>query len=86
MSKYYGNHSKSGRSLREKIGFYTAFSICLIAVCMAVYSTYRTVTGKSGSGSAKTVTVNQPVTGVHATPPAPTLGLAEIDYYSSCFL
>ena len=40
MSKYY---SKNQKTRREKIGFYTAFAICLIAVCMAVYSTYTTV-------------------------------------------
>ena len=40
MSDYYNNRKKK-RSRREKIGFYTACSICLIAVCMAVYSTYN---------------------------------------------
>ena len=34
MSDYYNNRKKK-RSRREKIGFYTACSICLIAVCMA---------------------------------------------------
>ena len=42
MSDYYNNRKKK-RSRREKIGFYTACSICLIAVCMAVYSTYNTL-------------------------------------------
>ena len=40
MSHYY---SKPQKSRREKIGFYTAFAICLVAVCMAVYSTYNSV-------------------------------------------
>ena len=40
MSK---TNTSNQKSRREKIGFYTALSICLIAVCMAVYSTYSTV-------------------------------------------
>lgn len=84
MSKYYGNHSRSGRSRREKIGFYTAFSICLIAVCMAVYSTYNTVNKSSSTkpvsfNKTDVVAVNEPVTGIHATSPVPTLGMAEIN-------
>ena len=40
MSDYYNRHrGRKKRSRREKIGFYTAFSICLIAVSMAIYST-----------------------------------------------
>ena len=77
MSKHYSGNSRKRKSRREKIGFYTAFSICLIAVCMAVFSTYNTVNNSAkqkltDSSSAKQV--NQPVTGVHATPPAPTIG------------
>ena len=64
-------------SRREKIGFYTALSICLIAVCMAVYSTYSTV---SSTGKIAPVSTNE--TGVavfeqspaKVTVPAPTLG------------
>ena len=81
MSRYYRSGRHSRKSLRERIGFYTAFSICLIAVAMAVYSTYNTVSRKS---AVKTVTqpatdsqlVAQPVTGVTVpepridTPPA----------------
>ena len=53
MSKYY---SKNQKTRREKIGFYTAFAICLIAVCMAVYSTYTTVhSPESASGLTFTV-------------------------------
>ena len=77
MSRYYNKNSKSRR---ERIGFYTAFAICLIAVCMAVYSTYNTVsdsrTAKPVSTAETGVAVNQVVTGVPATVPAPTLGTA----------
>lgn len=69
MSRYYKPDRHTKKSLKEKIGFYTAFSICLIAVAMAVYSTYNTVSRKS---AVTTVTqpatdsqmVAQPVTGV----------------------
>ncbi len=77
MSDYYNSKRRKKRSRREKIGFYTAFSICLIAVCMAVYSTYNTVT--TGKQTEITATkpsvqaVNQPVTGV--TSPMPTIGM-----------
>lgn len=65
------------KSRREKIGFYTALSICLIAVCMAVYSTYSTV-----SSTGKIAPVSTDETGVavfeqspaKVTVPAPTLG------------
>ena len=43
MSRYYNNNQKSRR---ERIGFYTALTICLIAICMAVYSTYSSVIGE----------------------------------------
>ncbi len=75
MSRYYNNSGRRGKkSLSEKIGFYTAFSICLIAVAMAVYSTYNTVSRKS---AVKTVTQSAtdsqmaaaPVTGVTVPEP-----------------
>ncbi len=77
MSKHYSGERRKRKNRREKIGFYTAFSICLIAVCMAVYSTYNTVTNSANqkipqSSSAKQV--NQPVTGVPGTIPEPTIG------------
>lgn len=72
MRNYYQRHRKRRR---ERIGFYTALSICLIAVCLAVYSTYNTVTGPSVTQKSKiSQQVNQPVTGIRATPPAPTIG------------
>ncbi len=71
MSHYY---SKPQKSRREKIGFYTAFAICLVAVCMAVYSTYNTVTQPQSKpvSTVETgvVAVGEPVTNV--TVPIPT--------------
>ena len=69
MSDYYNKkNGRKRRSKREKIGFYTAFSICLVAVCMAVYSTYNTLSVPSNPKTEQLVTevqqVNQPVTGV----------------------
>ena len=78
MSKYYSNSKKSRR---ERIGFYTALTICLIAICMAVYSTYSTVTDSNTSPVSTVETgvavVNEPVTGI--TVPEPTLG----EYYTT---
>ena len=75
MSKYQGNHQRGSR--RGKIGFYAAFAICIVAVCMAVYSTYNTVVNPTGAKLNTTPTVaqqvNQPVTGVQQTIPAPTI-------------
>lgn len=76
MSKHYDGERRKRKTRREKIGFYTAFSICLIAVCMAVYSTYNTVSNsaKQKITAESAQQVNQPVTGVQATPPMPTIG------------
>ena len=41
------NNSRKKKSRYEKAGFYTALSICLIAVTMAVYSTYNTISRKN---------------------------------------
>lgn len=79
MSDYYNrNNRRKKRSRREKIGFYTAFSICLIAVCMAVYSTYNTIsvpgkTTEEQTETTKAQQVNQVVTGVVETVPEPKL-------------
>lgn len=46
-NKYSGNRTRKRRkkrSKKEKAGFYIAFAICLVAVGMAVYSTYTGVT------------------------------------------
>ena len=78
MSRYQHKENRRKRSRRERIGFYTAVAICLIAVCMAVYSTYNSVINPSGAkltpGPTQSVEVNQPVTGVKTTFPVPTLG------------
>lgn len=47
------HNSKTKHKTYEKIGFYTALSICVIAIGMAVFSTYTTVL------SAKTNTLSQ---------------------------
>lgn len=75
MSHY---ESKTQKSRREKIGFYTALSICLLAICMAVYSTYSTMTEPKKTAPASTaetgvVVVNEPVT--RETLPMPTFGV-----------
>ena len=85
MSNYYESHSRRRRSRREKIGFYTAFSICLIAICMAVYSTYNTVVNSSSGSLSQMATqtptqvqqVNEAVTGIVETIPVPTLEIPE---------
>ena len=75
MSRY---DSKTQKSRREKIGFYTALTICLIAICMAVYSTYSTVTEPSETAAVSAAksgvaAVNDPAT--RGTVPVPTLGI-----------
>ncbi|MCD8026106.1 MAG: M23 family metallopeptidase [Clostridiales bacterium] len=69
MGDYYNrNNRKKKRSRREKIGFYTAFSICLIAVAMAVYSTYNTLSDTATLTEAQTAEqVGNEVTGVTET-------------------
>ncbi len=79
MSDYYNRgYKRKKRSRREKIGFYTALSICLVAVCMAVYSTYNTLTTADISITSQQPTtqaeqVNEYVTGVKETIPMPQL-------------
>lgn len=61
------NNSRKKKSKYERIGFYTALSICLIAVTMAVYSTYNTISGTNNVPTEPTTTVvevNKQVTGV----------------------
>ena len=79
MSKYYEDKNRNRRP-RSKIGFYAAFAICLVAVCMAVYSTYNTVvnpTAKLTAEPTEARQVNQPVTGVTVTVPSPTISFEE---------
>ena len=81
MSRYYESGRRKRKSLRERIGFYTAFAICLLAVSMAVYSTYNTVSLKpaTAKSSAKKdpQPVVQPVTGISV--PVPTIGVIRHD-------
>lgn len=73
MSDYYNRHNRRKRkNRREKIGFYTAMSICLIAVFMAIYSTYTTLSEPVGQNKllpTEIQQVNQDVTGIVATSP-----------------
>lgn len=48
------------KSKKEKLGFYIAFAICLVAVGMAVFSTYTGLTGyiSTDNGNPKEVTQN----------------------------
>lgn len=71
------NYRRKHRSRNEKIGFYTALSICLIAICMAVYSTYNTLSNSNTTTVPQEPTevksVNEIVTGVQETIAVPTL-------------
>lgn len=55
-------HTKSSKrkSKKEKLGFYIAFAICLVAVGMAVFSTYTGLTGyiTNDNGDAQEITQN----------------------------
>ena len=70
MGDYYSNRNRNRKkkSKYERIGFYTSLSICLIAVAMAVYSTYSTISGAEPSEKETTTVitnaVNEVVTGV----------------------
>lgn len=82
MSDYYNrNNRRKKRSRREKIGFYTAFSICLIAVCMAVYSTYNTLSVQDKTNNVIQVTtseavqVNENISGIKETLAEPKLNM-----------
>lgn len=80
MSDYNNRrYRRKRRSRNERIGFYTALSICLIAICMAVYSTYNTLSGSDVSIMQQNATeakpVNEVVTGVQETIEVPTLNI-----------
>jgi len=57
---------KKRRSKKEQIGFYTSLSICIIAIGMAAYSTYTSLTGYFDD-EPQVTPVNQVVTGVTET-------------------
>lgn len=68
---------KKRRSRKERAGFFTALSICVIAVGMAAYSTYTSLTGIFDKDESETLAVQNIVTGVteaktKATEPAET--------------
>lgn len=80
MSDYNNRKYRRKRCSRnEKIGFYTALSICLIAICMAVYSTYNTLSGADTSNVLQSPTEAKPVgeivTGVQETLAVPTMNI-----------
>lgn len=58
---------KKRRSKKERIGFYTALSICIVAVGMAAYSTYTSLSGVFGDNKSESLAVNNIVTGVAET-------------------
>lgn len=47
--KRYRNKSKSKKFSSEKIGFFTAFSVCIIAICLGLWSTYLSIGGLDGN-------------------------------------
>ena len=47
MRRY--SYQKNKKSRKEKIGFFTAFSICLVAVGLALWSTYASIGGFNNS-------------------------------------
>lgn len=59
---------KPPRSKREKIGFYTALSVCVIAIGMAAYSTYTSLSGYFDTEPESTLAVERIVTGVTDAP------------------
>lgn len=80
MSDYNNKkYRRKHRSRNEKIGFYTALSICLIAICMAVYSTYNTLSTSETlivpQEPTEAKPVNEIVTGVQETIEVPTLNI-----------
>ena len=52
MRRY--SYQKNKKSRKEKIGFFTAFSICLVAVGLALWSTYASIGGFDNSNVTET--------------------------------
>ncbi len=81
MNNYYNrNNRRKRKNRREKIGFYTAMSICLIAVFMAIYSTYTTLSEPVSQNKlipTEVQQVNQDVTGIVATSPTLKIDITE---------
>jgi murein DD-endopeptidase MepM/ murein hydrolase activator NlpD len=72
-------NKKPPRSKREKIGFYTAMSVCVIAVGMAAYSTFTSLSGYFDNEPEPTVAVERVVTGVEDTDITETQKPSETD-------
>lgn len=79
MRRY--SYQKNKKSNKEKIGFFTAFSVCLVAVGLALWSTYSSIGGFENSNLEETTyvayytptkQVNNNVTGVVVTEEAVT--------------
>ena len=75
MKRYSSQKNKASR--KEKIGFFTAFSVCLVAVGLALWSTYSSIGGFENSNVTEDTTyvayynptqqVDNQVTGVTVT-------------------
>ena len=74
MRRY--SYQKNKKSRKEKIGFFTAFSVCLVAIGLALWSTYSSIGGFENSNVTEptyvayylpTQQVNNSVTGVIVT-------------------
>ena len=59
-------NEKRKRNKKERIGFYTALSVCLVAIGLAAYSTYTSFSDYFDDG-VPTVPVNEIVTGITET-------------------
>lgn len=85
MRRY--SYQKNKKSRKEKIGFFTAFSICLVAVGLALWSTYASIGGFDSQNVTEptyvatltqaTDSVDNPMTGVTVTEPVPPTAAAE---------
>lgn len=77
MRRY--SYQKNKKSRKERIGFFTAFSVCIVAVALALWSTYASIGGFDNQNVTEptyiatltpaTEAVNNYVTGVTVTDP-----------------
>lgn len=75
MRRY--SYQRNKKSRKEKIGFFTAFSVCIVAVALALWSTYASIGGFDNQNvteptyiadmNSATDAVNNDVTGVTVT-------------------
>ncbi len=84
MRRY--SYQKNKNSRKEKIGFFTAFSICLVAVGLALWSTYSSIGGFENANVTEptyvavhenTEQVGQEVTGITVDETEPETEVAE---------